>query len=722
MKSTNRLRALVASAAALATVAAGLALVTAAPAQAAPATALRLQAVYPTDASGSAGTCQIYRAFPTDFAGNPSTDTGTVFITLSESPSSSAQDVDFCIPPTAPDGLTGPRVTSATYNFGRQRYTPGRSVSTTNAETGATPDPTTGYAPTELPDLASDVPSSTGTASRSNPTGSDTGSVEYKNGQFVEFGVAGLVPGAATINAYIDFTTSVDARPLPIRFTAGGKPQSVPAYDSTSSVTPDRQQYSAVQSTSTPALIDIVVANAAEDTVFDVTPSFQVTSGPNASANLRSCPATSDFGRSQCSFIGTQPGTDTIVIWVNHSAPPGGIATPGPDAGEPTSTITVTTFTQPSQPGAARFVDLTPNSPVSTTAGSSRVFSATVTDAGGAPVLGASVAFSETGPGQLDGGNSPDGNNSTLTRNTGPDGRTSVTVVTRFGESGTETVTAAIASSATDCGRLFNGQTGVCSDSSTNTITAGSSPSPSASSSTSATPTRSASATPTATMSSSATPTASTSSSSTPLACQAAQVNVNTPTINATGLASVTVFGATPNSRVELQGYSQDHFGGQSFANDPTPVDRAGTADSSGTITFNDLRPSSNTRLRARQVGCAYGDSAVINVRTTIFLKVTRTGARTYLFDVDSVPARPGGLIVSLYRITGQTCAAGVEPRDCPGEQFISQTRVSEVDGSGARTLRFDASYGGREQFVLKTGRDAQSAPGRSNVRDLSIF
>ena len=151
-------------------------------------------------------------------------------------------------------------------------------------------------------------------------------------------------------------------------------------------------------------------------------------------------------------------------------------------------------------------------------------------------------------------------------------------------------------------------------------------------------------------------------------------------------------------------------------------MDRLGTADSNGTITFNDLRPSSNTRVRARQAGCTFGGSAVINVRTTLFLNVTRNSPRTYTFAIDSIPARPGGLIVSIYRIAGNACAAGVEPRDCPGEVFVSQARVSDINGEGSRTLKFDSSFSGRERFVLKTGQDAQSAPGRSNVRDLAIF
>jgi hypothetical protein len=198
---------------------------------------------------------------------------------------------------------------------------------------------------------------------------------------------------------------------------------------------------------------------------------------------------------------------------------------------------------------------------------------------------------------------------------------------------------------------------------------------------------------------------------------------VNTPTITATGLASVTVTGATPSATIELQGYSQNHQGTASFSNDPTPVDRSGKADGNGSITFDDLRPASNTRVRARQAGCPYGGSAVITVRAEETLEVKRTATRHYVFSGNSIPARPGGLIVSLYRITGTACKPGVEPSKCPGETFMGQSRADATTGKYAIPVTFPARDGGtRDEFVVKTGQDAQNAPGRSNVRSLAIF
>ena len=186
--------------------------------------------------------------------------------------------------------------------------------------------------------------------------------------------------------------------------------------------------------------------------------------------------------------------------------------------------------------------------------------------------------------------------------------------------------------------------------------------------------------------------------------------------------------GARPNSDVELQGYSQNHFGTAGFSNDLTPVDRSGATDANGAITFSDLRPASNTRLRARMTGCTYtNQSDVIEVRAQETLDVRRTGTRAYTFSGRSIPAREGGLIVSLYRIVGSPCAAGVEPRSCPGEVFVGQARAVALGaaGQGRYSIRitFPArDHNVRDEFVVKTGRDAQNAPGRSNARSLLIF
>ena len=234
-------------------------------------------------------------------------------------------------------------------------------------------------------------------------------------------------------------------------------------------------------------------------------------------------------------------------------------------------------------------------------------------------------------------------------------------------------------------------------------------------------PTGSASSSP----SSSSSPTSGSSPTSSPSGspgCPVVQIATSTPVINATGLASVTVTGAAPGAPVEVQGYSQNHYGTATFDNDPTKVDRSGDADQNGTITFNDLRPASNTRLRARQQGCDYGGTTVITVRAQETLAVGRSGTRAYVFSGNSIPARPGGLIITLYRIVGTPCAAGVAPSACPGEVALGQGRADQSTGQYRIPVQFAASNQGvRASFVVKTGADAQNAPGRSNARSLLI-
>ncbi len=214
-------RTAVVGAAAAATVVAGLTVLTSTPASAASANSLRIEAVYPDDRSGSAGTCQIFRAVPTDQLGRTPSDSGTIVITLKENPKSDAQDVDFCLPPTAPDGRTGVRVDHGYYTNGvpapgdpptagtRQRYAAGRSVTPPAAtstpggtpQTENSPDVANGDAarPTR-----SSATTPTQRASTTSTTSATAPTPASPTSDFVEFGVVGLVPGSAFIDARIE--------------------------------------------------------------------------------------------------------------------------------------------------------------------------------------------------------------------------------------------------------------------------------------------------------------------------------------------------------------------------------------------------------------------------------------------------------------------------------------------------------------------------------------
>jgi 5'-nucleotidase len=214
-------------------------------------------------------------------------------------------------------------------------------------------------------------------------------------------------------------------------------------------------------------------------------------------------------------------------------------------------------------------------------------------------------------------------------------------------------------------------------------------------------PAPSPSATPTATITPSATATATTTPS--PAPCGPATVTLERTAITATSSAGVSVR-ATANSVLDLYAYTQPS---RTFR-----VVRSAEVGADGVAAFR-IAPPANTRLYAQQRGCPAPDvaatSVVLNVRTALSLTATRTGVRSYTFRGDSLPARAGGLIVSLYR---------VQP---DGRQVLTaQTRASATTGEWRIDRRFTGS--GRFGFVVRTGQDAQNAPGASNVRSTLVY
>jgi len=396
-----------------------------------------------------------------------------------------------------------------------------------------------------------------------------------------------------------------------------------------------------------------------------------------------------------CSFQNNgQPGTDNVVNYVEQNG------TAGPQSTEPNTSVT-RTFA-----GAARYINCTPQAPT-VRYGIDQAVNCTVTDLNGNPVPNVSVDFQASFPG----GRFTDNASNQTVKTTNASGVVTVVInnpdqtstqsqtvtatisgaFSGFGNQGTATAGAECqqkAGATTQPGQATTATTptaGKCSDVVTITYTNASA---------------SPSATPTATVS--------------PGTCPSPQSNlpfrVNTPTINATGLASVTITGAPANATIEVQGYSQNHYLTANFNNDPTPIDRRVTAGSDGSVTINDLRPASNTRLRARVAGCTFtGQGSVINVRTQLTLAASRTGVRTYVLSGKSTPARPGGLIVGVYR-NGVLIPGG-------------QVRASSTTGNYSIKLTFPKSdQNQRINITVRTGQDAQNAPGVSNVRSLLIF
>ena len=623
---------------------------------------------------GSAGSCLRYTLTPTDAFGGPATDTGTVVIRITENPANdAAQDVDFCRPGTVSTPAISPHYANA--SAARRFYVAGTTI---------TSEPTSARTKSSVADTGTgnddpDVASPSTPIDRANPSGQDTAVYVYDGRQgastVLTFGVAGLVPGGARIEAFRsangdETQNSGDlSRALNVTYSAGGLPDSTEAADAVTTVTSTPRTSFSPQGGPAHSFA-VQLGNAAGDGVSGATPVIVATAGPNAATASRaasftaSCTRSGNDGSSTCSYTGQRPGTDSVTIYVNQTRSRTPNPTLGLDSNEPRDTVSATTTAPVS---AARFVDLTPAS-ATATAGGSRDFTATVTNVDGVVVAGVGLAFSETGPGSIANGTAGAGTTSTQNASTDSAGQATVRITTTASERGTDAVTVGIRNpAATSC----QSSGGRCTDSATLIISA---PAPSPS------PTPTPTPTPTP-------------------ACTAAVTSLPSDRITATGLADVVV-SATRGSTVDLYAYSQPST---TFV-----LVRSGVVGQDGVARFQ-VRPPSNTRLYAQQRGCPAGSSVVLNVRTALTITVVRNGLRDYTFRGDSLPARSAGLIVSIYRITADG-----------SEVLAAQVRADGSSGEWSVRRVFGAS--GRFGFVTRTGQDLINAPGSSNVRSLLVY
>lgn len=170
-------------------------------------------------------------------------------------------------------------------------------------------------------------------------------------------------------------------------------------------------------------------------------------------------------------------------------------------------------------------------------------------------------------------------------------------------------------------------------------------------------------------------------------------VSVSPSTITASQRSTVAGT-AEPGTTVEVLAYSRPRT--------DYVVVRSGTVGPDGRYSFL-VGPSGNTRLYARTVtddGTVDSPSTVLTVRTSINLKVTRTGVRTYRFTGSTLPKRPGQTVNVRYRSGGRTVVA-------------STVRVAP-NGRYDVTRRF--AGGGTFDLFTDTGVDLNNAAGRSNV------
>jgi hypothetical protein len=168
--------------------------------------------------------------------------------------------------------------------------------------------------------------------------------------------------------------------------------------------------------------------------------------------------------------------------------------------------------------------------------------------------------------------------------------------------------------------------------------------------------------------------------------------------IVATRGTTVTVH-APAGSVVDLFAYSQPST---TFS-----VVRTATVGATGVVTWA-ISPLTNTKLYAQTRGGIPTPFVVVNVATGLSLSAARTGVRTYVFSGRGIPARSGGLIVSLYRITADH-----------HEVLTAQTRADSSTGNWSLTRAFSGT--GTFSFVVRTGSDLQNAAGRSNERVVAI-
>jgi hypothetical protein len=614
---------------------------------------------------GSAGTCLVYTVTPTDPFGKPATDTGTVVIRLTENPNDANQDVDFC----NPGSLTAPTVRPHYLNPSntRQLYTAGPTV-TSSATTGTTPS---------TPDVAAKTGSN-----QANPTGQDTAVYVYDGRQgastAITFGVVGLTPGAATIDAF----RSADgdevqspgdlSRSMNVTFTAGGLPGSPEAADAVTAVaiTP-KTSYSPTGGAA--HTFTVKLTNSSGDGVSGVTPSIAATAGPNAATSTAaatytaSCTQSDSTGTSTCTYRGTKSGSDTVTVWVDQTRARTAPAnpTPGIDNNEPRDTATAVNTVASAQ---AKVIDLAPAT-ATVVSGTNKPLTATVGDGTGTPAAGVQVTFTESGPGTIQGGTTGTGGTSTLNATTDASGVATVTIVTATTDTGTNTVTAAIRNPGNTVCQTNGGR---CT--ATSTLTIGPAPSP--------------------------TPTPTQTPSPTTAPRPPLTLAVNTPLIPAGSNATLTARGGA-NQAYQLGCYtrpSTTYF-----------LARSGTFDAAGDpVTFT-LALGRNTRCFIQYTvnsASGFSDSVVINVRTVLSLSTVRTGTRTYVFQGRNLP-RVAGQLITLYRV------------DSAGNEIRTSNLVTDNSGIYRVTRRFTGT--GTFRFRVRTSQTLNNAAGSSNTINVAI-
>jgi hypothetical protein len=635
----------------------------------------------------SGGTCTVLTVTPTDTFGTVSTSIDTLTVTLAEDPSSAAQDVDFCVPRGVPGDnfvadtpVEAPSYTTqgvVTQPPGssplRNTYTAGDSVTEpVNHNQGGEPDRANN-------DPAAVTNSSTTAVvntdpSHANVSGVDTARYLYTPARGpVHIGVVGLAPGAAKVTVFLDYgsdttpqnrnnyradSEEIQTGAIGFTVTDGGYPDSTAPYDAAYTITPNP-----VEGGDSPNVVQhftVTVVNRSGDTLRGIRPSVLVSqSGANPTADA-GCDTTDNSGVARCTFYGHYLGRDVLTIFVNHT---GGTA--GLDANE-ISTTAVRITAPPAAPAdAARYLVLSPRD-ATVTAGTSKTFSATVTDVSGAPAEGVKVTFTTTA-GHFSGAGT------SLVTTTDRLGKATAVVSTATTDVGAGTVTAAITTAGTQCTEVAGAGDGAdsstpagrCSDSTTLTVA----------------------------------PRSSTSPAPTSTGARQPQLSTSTPDIQPNQDGVLRAFG-DPDAPVDLRCYSRPST---TFV-----TARTGALDAEGVLEFG-IRPGTNTRCFVQYQGqsATASGAVVINVHTTLSLSAVRgSGVRTYIFQGRNLP-RLAGQLITLYRI------------DSAGQEI--RTANLTTDSSGIYRLQRTFTGTGTFAFRVRTSKTYNNAAGSSALYRITI-
>lgn len=318
--------------------------------------------------------------------------------------------------------------------------------------------------------------------------------------------------------------------------------------------------------------------------------------------------------------------TYAVTATVRGQDPAGDVAE-GTASGEISSDSGTIVFRN--APRDARYVDVRPEGPFTTSSGAFREVTAVVTDVNGAPVAGIGVVFTETGAGAFRDGSSR------VAATTDAAGTARVDVTSGATETGTQQVTATISAGQTQCDAAAGaGATdttpspaaGVCTDTEDNSFATG------------------------------------------PAACSTPGSTVVSPAVVTSGTSSDVTVRSTPGRLVRLYAYSQPKT---TFT-----VVRSATATADTTV-FK-VFPPTNTRLYGEEDGCAKSASVTVSVRSALGISATRDASRTYTFSGGTFPRRPGQ-VVTLYR------------RSASGDVLTAQAKTGS-DGRYSITRRFTGS------------------------------